>query len=218
MHLTLSTITFILSAGVAAFISPCGYVMFPGYITYYLGYRETLTGYRALLGGFACSLGLITVFIIVGSFLSLMGSILYPYIPYLAIPAGIVVVVLGVLMIIRVNLGIRGLPLVASRRRGVFGLYVYGLLYGLAIISCTAPIFLSIILVAFSTGGLVEGITIFLIYAVGMVIPLLATTLLVYKAKEYVLRKIVHFTQWSHLIGGVILIFIGLYIIATSIQ
>lgn len=214
MHLDLSVLTLVLTAGAVALFSPCGYPMLPGYVAYYLGTKRSMS--RSVLGGVACTLGLLSIFLTFGILVSVAGSMVYPYIPYFELVAGIMVIIMGIAMLANLQLHLPSLPLTATKYRGVLGLYCYGLLYGLATLSCTAPIFITILFMALSTGGIIAGIIIYVIYGVGMGIPLVVTTILIHKAKDYVdylIRRLVGYTRWFNVVGGMVLITIGVYLV-----
>jgi cytochrome c biogenesis protein CcdA len=211
LSLDFSRFTLILTAGAVALFSPCGYPMLPGYISYYLGLKNSPT--KAFFGGLSCTLGLVTIFLGFGVVVSIVGSLIYPYIPYFELIAGIIVFIMGIVLLGNISLPFPNIGIGATKYKGAFGLYSYGLLYGLATLSCTAPIFISIFLMALSTGGIMEGILVYAVYAVGMGLPIVITTILVYRAKEYAIRRMVRYTRWFHTIGGGILIIIGIYLI-----
>ena len=61
------------SAGVLVLLSPCGYALIPGYISYHLGSEVSVS--RALQGGIISTIGLVAVFSILGfSFRSILRS------------------------------------------------------------------------------------------------------------------------------------------------
>ncbi len=210
MPLDPSGLTITLAAGASALLSPCGYPMLPGYISYYMGVKSSLR--KAVPHGLACALGIVTVFSTIGAIASLVGAVINPYIPILELVAGIATVFLGVTMLIEINFSALSLPLKAPKRRGTTGIFLYGVVYGLATLGCSAPIFFAILFWAIA-GGLVSGIITFLIYSIGMGLPMILTTILVAMAKEATLKRIVNVTPWLQKISGVILIIIGIYLI-----
>ncbi len=210
MPLDLSGMTFILAAGASALFSPCGYPMLPGYISYYMGTKTSLG--KAVPHGIACTLGIVTVFSTIGIIASLLGSVINPYIPLLELVAGIATILLGISMLIEIRLPTISLPLKAPRRKGAVGIFLYGVVYGLATLGCSAPIFFAILFLAIAE-GLVNGVITFLVYALGMGLPLILTAVLVAMAKEVTLKRIVKMMPWLQKISGIILIVIGIYLI-----
>ncbi|MFQ6080714.1 MAG: cytochrome c biogenesis CcdA family protein [Candidatus Bathyarchaeia archaeon] len=211
MPLDLPGLTFIFAAGASALLSPCGFPMLPGYISYYMGSKASLG--KAVPSGVACTLGLVTVFSIIGAMASILGSLINPYIPLLELVAGLATIVLGVSMLIEIKFPTFSLPLRAPKRRGFIGLFLYGAVYGLATLGCSAPIFFAILFWAIAGGGVLTGIITFMIYAMGMGLPLILTTILLAMAKEMTLKRMVKMLPWLQRISGIILIIIGVYLI-----
>jgi cytochrome c-type biogenesis protein len=214
MHIDPSVLTLVLTAGAVALLSPCGYPMLPGYVAYYLGTTRSFS--RSILGGVACTIGLLSIFLVFGIAVSVVGSLVYPYIPYFELVSGLMVMVLGIAMLANLQFHIPSLSVRITKHRGILGLYCYGLLYGLATMSCTAPIFITILFMALSTGGILTGMIIYTVYGVGMGIPLVVTTILVHKAKDYLdytIKRMVGYTRWFNVVGGLVLIAIGVYLV-----
>jgi cytochrome c-type biogenesis protein len=93
-----------LSAGMVAFLNPCGFALLPSYISHYLGGRAHLRRERwwerALQGlalGGAVSAGFFTVFLLLGIAVSLVGTALGAYFPWAAMLLGLGLMALGVL-------------------------------------------------------------------------------------------------------------------------
>ena len=53
----------------------------------------------------------------------------------------------------------------------------------------------------------------FVVYAIGMGLPIIITTIFVVKAKKLMLRRIVKMMPWVQKISGIVLIVIGIYLI-----
>ena len=210
MPLDLPGLMFIFAAGASALLSPCGFPMLPGYILYYMGSKASLG--KAVPSGIACTLGLVTVFSIIGAMGSILGSLINPYIPLLELVAGLATIVLGVSMLIEIRFPSFSLPIKAPKRRGFIGLFLYGAVYGLATLGCSAPIFFAILFWAIAGGRLLNGIITFMIYAMGMGLPLILTTILLSMARELTLKRMVKMLPWLHKISGIILIIIGVYL------
>lgn len=207
----LTSASFIFSAGFLALFSPCGFPMLPGYVGYYLGTRTNLK--NAAVGGIACSLGLLTVFSIIGGVASLARNLVNAYVWVLELLAGILTSFMGVVLLMELKLPGFMIPIKAPERKGLVGLFFYGIVYGLATISCTTPVFFSILFYAFAAGGAVEAWVTFMIYALGMGFPLILITIAVSKARHMLLKRIVELTPLINRLSGLLLIFIGAYLI-----
>lgn len=201
----------IFTAGVLALLSPCGYPMLPGYVSYYLG-ADVSVG-KAVPSGVACTLGLISVFTAIGAAASFLGVLISSYLPFLELAAGIVVIFLGISILAGFRLPAFWAKITAPRRRGLIGIFLYGAAYGLATLGCSAPVFFSILFYAVAARGLIGGMVAFIVYAIGMGLPLVLTTILVAKAKELTLRKMLSAMPMLQRLSGVVLVLIGIYLI-----
>lgn len=206
-----SAIILVFSAGIFALFSPCAYPLLPGYILYYIGKHSTL--HRALLGSSICTLGLITIFSIFGLLGSVIGTMIHTIASWLVIVAGIIIIIMGASMLLGIKFPTLFIPVRASGRKGFIGMYLYGLAYGLATFGCSSPIFFSILLLAIISEGIFAGLVVFLIYSIGMGIPLILTTLLLVVAKDIVHKKVFKIMPLIEKIGGAVLIIIGIYLL-----
>jgi len=101
----------------------------------------------------------------------------------------------------------------APSKRKLVSLYLYGLLHGLAVLGCSAPIFLAVLFYAMGFGGLSLGLILFVFYAIGMGLPLIIITILVAEAKDLILKRMVEASTLLNKISGVTLILVGAYLI-----
>lgn len=184
--------------------------MLPGYISYYLGasYKR-----KATTGGTVCLLGLLLTFSIIGLIASLFSSLMGAYVHVLELIAGVVTLFMGVVLLTNLELPQVPIPAKAPKQKGFAGLFVYGVLYGLVTISCSAPIFFSILVFAISNGPL-EAFISFVAYALGMGLPLISITVILEKAKDTILGRIIELTPAIQRLAGLVLIIVGGYLVA----
>lgn len=202
-------LAFAFISGIFSLLSPCGYALLPGYISYYLGSRPSLE--RTIFSGLACTIGLMTIFSAIGGSASSLGALLPDLIPVLDIISAAIVTLMGISILAEIRLPYVSMTPRISKRKGLVGLYVFGVAYGLAAAGCSAPIFLSILFYAM-TKGLLHGTVTFVSYALGMGLPLTITSLLVAEAKQFIIRKIANAVLWLHKISGIVLIIVGVYL------
>jgi cytochrome c-type biogenesis protein len=210
MALQLSGMAFAFSAGVLSIFSPCSYALFPGYVSYYLGARFGVV--KALTGGLACTLGLITVFAAIGGLALSLGEFVPQVIPLLDIAAGVILIAMGLGNLLDLKMPFISLNIVPSKKQGFLGLYTYGIVYGLAGVGCSAPIFISVLFYSMSK-RLTQGILSFIAYALGMGVPLIVTTILLSQVKDYMIQRINMATEKLQRASGAILIAVGTYLI-----
>ncbi|MDA1097055.1 MAG: cytochrome c biogenesis protein CcdA [Chloroflexi bacterium] len=179
---------FAFGAGFAALASPCGIAMLPAYVGYYLGSREQgfdqepilIRLLKALSIGGTATLAFVVLFGAFGLVWAALGSVLREFIPGGAIAVGIGLMILGVVMLVTgkspflvptigVNWG--------TGSRSYFSIFLFGLAYALATLSCTFPIFLAVMGNALTLGGPTAVVSQFVFYALGMGIGLIGITL-----------------------------------------
>ena len=210
-------LVFAATAGVFALISPCGYVLLPGYVAYLLGERTSVR--RALLAGLTAVLGLLTVYIAIGALVGLTGSLIIRYLSSFGYIAAALVISLGVVMLFNINIPVVGLSSNLATRFNISGLpgfYLFGLGYGLGAQACTFPIFITIVLFALALANPLYSMLIFLSYTVGVAAPLIATTILVSLAKTAAINRLKNLAPKLHKISGILLIVVGIYLILLS--
>jgi cytochrome c biogenesis protein CcdA len=210
--MSFSGLSLVFSAGVLALFSPCGFPMLPGYLSYYLGKKKTIE--TAISSGLACTLGLIAVFSVIGVGVALAGSVITQYIPLLEVIAGSIAIILGVSMLTNIKFPTLFKISRAPTQKGLPGLFLYGIAYGLATLGCSAPIFFSTLFYALTSGGFLAGIVTFVVYAIGMGLPILLITILLAKTKTQLLNRVMNVMPWFEKISSVIIIAIGIYLIS----
>jgi cytochrome c-type biogenesis protein len=210
------------AAGMVAAVNPCGILLVPSLVAYYLGSEETPTmswserAVRALLLGGATTLGFVALFAVVGGVLGGGGMALGRYFPYVGLAIGIAFTLLGVWMIVtNGSLGVAA----ASRAMGMAkprgdarSFVIFGVAYGIASLACTLPVFLVVVGTAFLAGGLLEAMTYFLSYALGMGTMLTAVIVGAAFFRSAVMRGLRGVVPHMHRISASMLLAAGLFI------
>jgi cytochrome c biogenesis protein CcdA len=119
---------------------------------------------------------------------------------------------MGALMLIGVGYPKFYLKIKATQRGGFLGMYIYGITYGLAALACSFPIFLSLILYSLTFGDFLDSILTFILFSLGMGIPLIATAILVSKAGHLFVKRITGATDKIQRISGIFLIALAIYL------
>ncbi len=215
----LASIAFAFSAGMVAFFSPCSFPLFPAYISYYLGLKETSPRKdqatsvlkKGILGGIACAVGAILTLSLIGFGVSTFGGAITPHIPKMELIVGTILVVMGVLMLPGVPLGFRT-KTKAGTRKGYESLFGFGALYALATAGCVTPIFIEVVLRAIMS-GFIGGMAIFLSYALGLSLLLIIVTLFAASVKEMAMAKLMRAMPYVERVGAIILIAVGAYLV-----
>ena len=202
---------FALAAGMASAVNPCGFAMLPAYLGLYLGsnanQEQSLspvrTMGRVLLVGGAVSAGFILLFGVVGAIVGASASFVGSVLPWLGLAIGVALVLVGAWMVGGGKLYTGFAARLASRmgdpsQVNAKGYFLFGLSYGTASLSCTLPIFISVVGIGVAGFSLQKVIGNFFLYAIGMGMVIIAMTLgmAIFKgAMVKLMRKALPFIQ-----------------------
>ncbi len=166
------------AAGMVAAVNPCGVLLLPSLVAYYLGadravrspwYERTSS---AFLLGIMATLGFVALFAAIGFVFAVGGRALGAYFPVGGIAVGLALVSLGVWTAITgrsFGLGAAGRAMGGVRlASSPKSLFLFGVGYGVASLACTLPVFLVVVGTALSAGGLLPAAGQFVVYALGM--------------------------------------------------
>ncbi len=218
---------FAFGAGLAAAFNPCGFAMLPAYMGLYMGTgdegdRVSIPRQlaKALLVGVSVTAGFILLFAVAGAVIGLGArSVVKTILPWLGLGIGIVLVLTGAWLLSGGKL-YTALAQQAADRFGnpasanVKGYFLFGLSYGMASLSCTLPIFLSVIGTSFAAEELVHSFAQFVLYALGMGAVILALTIsmAVFRgAMVSGMRRVMPYVQpvgtWLMIVAGTYIVF-----------
>jgi cytochrome c biogenesis protein CcdA len=175
-------------AGMVAAVNPCGFVLLPAYLGYYLGDGRGSTGVRGQLGRALLVSGTVTasfalLFGLAGVLAGLAASELTSALPWIGVTVGAALVLLGGLLGAGHELNLPLAPRMAqrlgpaTRRQGIGGYAAYGAAYGLASLGCTLPVFLGVVGTSLQLHGLVSAVGQFMLFGIGMGVVLTACTI-----------------------------------------
>jgi cytochrome c-type biogenesis protein len=214
MPANLISFTLAFMAGVYTLFSPCTYPMLPSYIIYYMNSKNSKSSIKKALSGSAlCTFSFILVFAIIGAITSILRNLILSYIPLLLLVAAFLIILMGIVSLKKVNFLSFNIPVTPSKHNGFSGFFIFGLAYGLAAVGCSAPIFFSVFLYAIFTGGVLNALVTFLVYALSMGITLTMLSVLLVKIRAMVLKKIIMAMPWLQKMGGTTLLIAGFYLI-----
>jgi cytochrome c-type biogenesis protein len=228
------------AAGIASFFSPCAFPMLPGYVGYYLGIEEhkkqeekKMLLKKALFTGTAAALGILLIYLFIGFLIMLIGPSIYPFIPFFTPLVAIIIIVLGLLMLSKVQYyfitnRINKLivyfflslhldkwdPAKKIQEKELGGIFTYGIGYGFAAAGCTLPLLMLIIPTAISSGGFFSGMLMFLVFGLGAAIFMVAVTLLVATSKDSIINKMKMSTGKIKMISGIFMVIAGIALLA----
>lgn len=170
--------------GVMAAVNPCGFILLPTYLLYYLGTelnRETesraATLRRGLSVGVAVSSGFIGLFLIVGIISRAFTTVIRDNAKYAALIIGIGLIGMGIAMFRGWKPPIAQPNMAMTKKRTWRNMFLFGIAYAIASIGCTIGLLISVILGSVGRHGFVSGVLSIALYGLGM--GLLVTSLTV---------------------------------------
>ena len=217
---------FAFAVGMVSAVNPCGFAMLPAYLGLYLGandqsdagrnpFQQILKGLEI---GSSVTLGLVLLFGIAGTIIALgfhsVGSVL----AWLGLGIGIILTVTGAWLVGGGKL-YTGFAAQAASRIGnpgqvnVKGYFLFGISYGIASLSCTLPIFLSVIGTSFAASTILTSLSQFLLYGMGMGVVIMVLTLGVAFFKSAMLGTIRKVLPYVGPIGSWLMVIAGAYIV-----
>ena len=217
-------LVFAYTAGFVAAFNPCGAAMLPAYIGYQLDSVRSSKGlisttFFALLLGFTASLGFVVVFGFVGIILVAGGRVISKLLPFAGLGVGIAITLVGVYLL----LSKRKLFIVAASRvnlgegTGFRQMFLFGIAYAIASLSCALPIFLAAIGIvagqSLSAGTILETMLGSISYGLGMGTVLVTVTLGVVFFKHLVQRVVRAVFPIIEPLGNIAMIIAGIYLV-----
>lgn len=208
-----------LAAGLVAALNPCGFAMLPAYLALLVG-GESSSGSdrrdavrRALTMTAAMTVGFVAVF---GGFALLVVPLalsIQQYLPWVTVVIGVVLVATGVWLASGRELGLRA-PRLAGGAPGasVRSMAGYGVAYAVASLSCTIGPFLAITSTTFLNVGVVQGIGVFVVYALGMGLTVGVLAVAVAVAQGALVAKVRRVLPYVTRASGVLLVVAGAYV------
>jgi len=207
------------AAGLVATVNPCGFAMLPAYLSYFMGIEEqdtsTASAVRsALVVGGIVSIGFLMVFGLAGILITAGFRVVINVIPWIAIVIGIGIIGLGIALLRGYEMTV-GLPKVqkAASGRGYRSVFLFGVSYAVASLSCTLPVFLTVVATQVTRGSLVSGLATFLVYGSGMAVVLIAVTVALAIGKRSLVGWLRGSARYISKVSGAILIAAGGYIV-----
>ena len=175
-------------AGMVASVNPCGFVLLPAYLGYYLGDDPGARGGRrptvdALAVSAMVTAGFALLFGLAGILVGLAASAVTSALPWIGAAVGIGLILLAGVLASGRELTASLPPRMAqhlrtaTRNRSLGGYAAYGMAYGLASLGCTLPVFLGVVGTSLQLHGLAAAVGQFVLFGIGMGAVLTALTI-----------------------------------------
>lgn len=207
------------TAGMVATVNPCGFAMLPAYLGYFLGLEGTTDDHtagigRALLVGTVVSAGFLLLFALAGAIVSWTSFSVVDASPWLTVVIGVVVAVLGVAFLAGWDPSIV-LPKLDRNGggRSLWSMFVFGLSYAIASLSCTLPAFTGVVASTFGRESFVAGLVTFVAYGLGMALLLMVLTLALAVARRGLVTGLRRALPYVQRVSGLIMALMGAYLV-----
>lgn len=209
-------------AGLLMFLAPCTLPIVPGYLAFIAGIPESASQVRGarkriVWNALAFVAGFSIVFILLGTFASVLGSVVGPWRDTLGRLAGAILIVFGLTM-----LGLVRIPALSSSASVrlphfiVLGRWesslLIGILFAFGWSPCIGPILGTILLYASTSSTAAQGALLLAVFSLGLGIPFLLTAFFLDKAAK-LLGHLTLFVKILSIVGGVGLLAAGMLMV-----
>lgn len=136
------------TAGAIATVNPCGFALLPAWFAREMAAHEDHPAVerliRAMGSGGLVSLGFVSIFVVAGASMAVGSEWIGSALPWIGMTLGLTLALIGISWIASIRLP--RIPVVEGCRRisSRYGAFGFGLSYGVASISCTLPVFMSV--------------------------------------------------------------------------
>lgn len=209
-------------AGMLAAVNPCGFALLPAYVSLLLAGSESLSrpaaAGRAAALSIAMTSGFAGVFAAFGLVISPVAGQLQRHLPWFTVVLGATLALMGVWLVAGRTLSLPRLGR-SSRSTGArpltrsfWSMTGFGASYALASISCTIAPFLAVVVGGFRSGSVLEGLTLFVAYAVGMGLVVGTLAVATVLASPTTIGRLRGVGRWAPRAAGALLAAAGTYV------
>ena len=205
--------------GVLAAVNPCGFVLLPTYLIFFLGTREEpnlKTGERlrrALVVSSGISIGFLAIFFVIGVISRLFTQWIELNAKYASLAIGIVLVIGGARMLTGWTPKF-AVPQLGGVQTKTFRVtVVYGVAYAVASIGCTIGFLTTAVFGSIALHGFVSGVLSILLYGLGMAMLVTALTVSLAFAKTGLLTIVKNQLHLIQRLGAIFVTLTGIYLV-----
>lgn len=205
--------------GIITFISPCLLPMLPIYISYFSGQNSGGKKHAVFVNALGFVFGFTLVFVMLGAFAGVLGSVLREYRTTVNIVSGLIVMLFGLNF-----MGLIRVPFINNNRQlkvktekiGFLSSVLFGIIFSIGWTPCVGVFLGSALMLAASSGESVKGIFMLLSFSLGLGIPFIASAVLIERLKttfDFIKKNY----RIINLISGSLLVIVGL-LMATGLM
>ena len=204
--------------GVLAAVNPCGFVLLPTYLLYYLNAEagtessRAASVARALRVGVSVSAGFVSLFLVVGLVTRLFTDAIRQNAKYVSLLIGVALVGMGIRMLTGWKPRIITPDIETKRDNTVRSMFMFGIAYAVASIGCTIGFLVSVILGSVGRHGYASGVISVVLYGLGMGLLVTSLTVAIALAKNGFVRFLRRGLRWFDTVSAVLVTLTGLYL------
>ena len=205
--------------GVLAAVNPCGFVLLPTYLIFFLGTREEpnlKTGERlrrALVVSSGISIGFLAIFFVIGVISRLFTQWIELNAKYASLAIGIVLVIGGARMLTGWTPKFAVPQLGGVQTKTFRATVVYGVAYAVASIGCTIGFLTTAVFGSIALHGFVSCVLSILLYGLGMAMLVTALTVSLAFAKTGLLTIVKNQLHLIQRLGAIFVTLTGIYLV-----
>lgn len=209
------------SAGLLSFLSPCVLPVIPSYVSYITGISfEYLTGGQdrgrirkiTITNSLFFIAGFSLIFVMLGASSSFLGRFLSDHQEVIRKIGGAMIVLFGLYIagILRIGFLSRDKRLhLQNKPAGLLGTFLVGAAFAAGWTPCIGPVLGSILIYASTTDSVATGMGLLSVYALGLGIPFLITSIAINTALSY-FKRINRYMRLISVVTGILLAVVGI--------
>jgi len=206
-----------LAAGMAATVNPCGFALLPAYLAAFVGHEHRGGRFgavgRALVVSVVLTAGFVLVFGSFGLIVTPLALRIEEHLPWVTVLVGIGLVGLGVAMLAGRHVLVNLPKLNKGGRDGTLpSMFLFGVSYAVASLSCTIAPFLAVTTSTFRTENLLAGLGVFVAYGVGMGVVIAVLTVAVALVRTGAAHRFRNLLPVMNKVAGGFLLIAGTYV------
>ncbi len=212
------------AAGMVATVNPCGFAMLPAYLGWFISGDSdgdgagaprpatTATVLRAVVVATVVASGFVAVFGTAGALLSWFSVSLYSVTPWVTVVIGLGLVAVGIALVAGWQPTV-ALPKLerGTSGRGLRSMFLFGVSYAVASVSCTLPVFVAQVSNTFGR-SFASGVGVFLTFTLGMAVVLVVLSVAVALARQSLVAAVRRAVRYVNRVAGALLVVTGAYV------
>ena len=205
--------------GVLAAVNPCGFVLLPTYLIFFLGVREEteMTASerirRALVVSSGISIGFLAIFFVIGVISRLFTQWIELNAKYASLAIGIILVIGGARMLTGWTPKFATPQLSGVQTKTFRATVIYGVAYAVASIGCTIGFLTTAVFGSIALHGFISGVLSILLYGLGMAMLVTALTVSLAFAKTGIVTIIKNRLHIIQRLGAIFVTMTGVYLV-----